>query len=136
MLVLLATYFVAWPIGALQTGGQSTPGYTLYELYSWQTSKRRDWFFSVLYNTRREKSVREVFDKKTALKGVDQLKRKISELPAGSKILWLSQLTANGQKQKGSERLRYPPTNVIEEITRYAQSRNIQMLGPFGHRTP
>lgn len=105
--------------------------YTLYELYSWQDSRSGEWNFSVLYNTSREKSVKEVFNKKSILVGLDQVKHKISEMPAGSKIIWLDELVFDGKRQKGSEGLKYPPTEMIQEITRYARSRNIEMFGPF-----
>jgi hypothetical protein len=117
-------------------GGRPTTIYLLYELYSWPGSENGQWNFCVLYNTSREKSVKEVFSKKTVLYGLDQLERKISDMPPGSKIIWRDELIMNGHKQKGSERLKYPPEQIVQEITRYARSRNIEMLGPFEHIAP
>jgi hypothetical protein len=101
-----------------------------YELYSWQDSKDGEWLFSFLYNTNRNKTVKEVFNTKTALKGLNQLKLKLSETPRGSHVVWLDQLTLNGAKVKGSESLKYPPADVVSEIRRYAKARDIEMIGP------
>jgi hypothetical protein len=114
----------------------STSVYVLYELYSWQDAKKGEWNFSVLYNTSREKSVNEVFNKKTLLRGVDQLKVKISSMPRGSKIIWNDELLANGSKQKGSERLKYPPEEIVQEVKQCAQARNVEVLGPFRPDAP
>ncbi len=102
--------------------------YVLYELYSWQDARSGEWNFSVLYNTSRIKSVNEVFNKKTLLRNVEQLKQKIAGMPSGSKIIWNDELLANGRKQKGSERLKYPPEEIVQEIKQYAQARNVELL--------
>jgi hypothetical protein len=60
-----------------------------YELSSWQEPKTGEWHFSLLYNTDRNESVREVFDRKTVLKGLSQLQQKMSKLPKGSHIVWM-----------------------------------------------
>jgi len=82
--------------------------------------------------------VKEVLDKKVVLVGLDQVKRKMSQMPEGSRILWSDELYFNGRKQKGSDILKYPPPEMVQEILRYARSRNIQMIGPFnqGSLTP
>jgi hypothetical protein len=104
----------------------------LYELYSWPDAKVDTWNFSVLYNTSRQKAVSEVFDKKTELKGLDQLKSRISKLAPGSKIMWLGELTTfDGHKVKGSERLAYPPDAAVRDIKQFAASQQIEILGPF-----
>src|SRR5882672_2248915 len=65
---------------------QKTP--MVYELYSWQGSNG-GWNFCLLYNTSSEKTVQEVFSKKTELRGLGQLKHRISALPVGSSIVWV-----------------------------------------------
>jgi hypothetical protein len=112
---------------------QSSEGHheaVYYELYSWQNTASSAWNFSVFYNTNRNKTVKEVFDEKAVLSGVDQLKLKIADMPEGSHIVWFDQLTINGAKARGSEKLRYPPQELVQEIRRYAQTRNIQVVGP------
>src|SRR5260370_4941561 len=76
-----------------------------YELYSWQNSAD-GWSFCVLYNTSSEKTVKQVFNKRTELRGTEQLKKRISELLAGASITCVDRLpTGTGPKAKGSEAL-------------------------------
>jgi hypothetical protein len=99
-----------------------------YELYSWQDSSG-GWNFCVLYNTSSGKTVQQVFSKKTELRGIDQLKRRISQLPAGSSISWVDRLpSGTGPKAKGSENLKYPPPEVMSEIKRFAEAHNIKVF--------
>jgi hypothetical protein len=100
-----------------------------YELYSWQ-GPNGAWNFSLFDTTDRQKTVKEVFNKKTALHGLEELKRKVSELPRGSTIVWFDRLTLSGAKVKGSEGLKYPGKEIIEELQRYADSRDIEIVGP------
>jgi hypothetical protein len=98
-----------------------------YELYSWQ-SPNGDWNFCVLFNTSSEKTIEEVFDAKTTLRGVNQLKQKLSTLPEGARIFWLDRIpTGTGPKAKGSGGLRYPPSDIIEEIRHYAEAHKIRI---------
>jgi hypothetical protein len=101
----------------------------LYELYSWQDSGTKEWNFCILYNTSREKAVKEVFNRKTVIRGFDELKKKISDLPAGSKIIWRDELTVNGHQQNGSQKLKYPPEDAVQEVRHVAQAHNIEILG-------
>jgi hypothetical protein len=108
---------------------QQPPNYNLYELYSWQDSRTREWNFCILYNTSREKSVKEVFNKKTIIRGPDELKKRISDLPSESKIIWLHELTFNGHPQKGSQKLKYPPEAMVREIRQFALAHNAEIVG-------
>jgi hypothetical protein len=89
-----------------------------------------------LYNTDRQKTAKEVFDPKRTLRGLNELKRRVSEIPAGELIVWFDRLTIGGVKVKGSERLAYPPEEVITEIISYARGRGIDIIGPPGHPVP
>jgi len=106
----------------------------LYELYSWKSAD--GWNFNILYNTNRQKTVKEVFDPKKVVRGLDELKRRVSEMPAGSQIEWFDRLTLGGVKVKGSESLDYPPEEVISEVRSYAQGRGIEIKGPPAHPAP
>jgi len=98
-----------------------------YELYSWQDSTG-GWNFSISYNTSREKTVKEVFNQKTVLRGVDQLKRRLSKLPNGASVFWLDRIpTGTRPKAKGSESLGYPPLEMIQEIQKYAEAHKIKV---------
>jgi hypothetical protein len=138
MKISCATFLVivsCWGIQAFgassQIDNQGKATYQLYELYSWEDANHSTWNFSILYNTSREKSVKEVFDKKTTLRGVDSLKKKILSMPPGSKIIWMDELLSNGVKQKGSGGLKYPPDNILEEVKQFAQEHGVEVVGAF-----
>jgi hypothetical protein len=105
-----------------------------YELYSWKDAS--GWSFSVLPNTDRQKTTAEVFNPAKALRDVDELKSIISGMPAGSQIVWFDRLTLGGVRIQGSESLRYPPENVISEITSYTQARGMKVHGPLAQLLP
>lgn len=64
----------------------------LYELYSWRQSDGI-WSFSILPSPSGVNTTADpVFNKNFVPNGVDKLKRKISELPAGTKRLWLDRI--------------------------------------------
>jgi hypothetical protein len=101
-----------------------------YELYSWKDSKG-DWAFCILGVTDREKTVKEVFNKKATLRGLSQLKEKLSSLPEESIIIWYDRVTSGPRiRTKGSEKLKYPPADVVEEVKRFAAGRGIKINGP------
>jgi hypothetical protein len=107
-----------------------------YELYSWPGSSGR-WNFCIRPNTSSEATVEQVFNKKTVLRGVAQLKRRISELPSGAKVFWVDRIpSGNGPKAKGSESLRYPPAELREEVQGYAEKHQVevQVLNPLANR--
>ena len=112
-----------------QEAGNTPPITRTYELYSWQNAKGV-WNFQLLNTTNRQKTVQEVFNTKSALRGVDELKRKISTLPASSDILWFDRLTLSGTKVRGSERLKYPPKQIIDDVKRDVESHGVKLSGP------
>jgi hypothetical protein len=60
----------------------------LYELYSWQESTGI-WNFCLLPSPSGVNiPARVIFDKKLRLIGLDQLKRRVSQLPDGASVIW------------------------------------------------
>lgn len=115
---------------ATESLGKSAGGVIpTYELYSWQDSNGA-WNFSLLYTTNRQKTVEEVFNEKTALHGVDKLKRRISKLPKSSRVVWFDRLTLGGVRVEGSESLKYPPKEIVDELKRYSDAHAIKLFGP------
>jgi hypothetical protein len=99
-----------------------------YELYSW-SGTGGGWNFCIRPNTSSEATVEEVFNEKTVLRGVEQLKRRIARLPAGAEIYWFDRIPlGKGPKAKGSERIGYPPAEVREQIRGYAEKHRIKVL--------
>jgi hypothetical protein len=128
----LAIHVAFCVVFAVYAHGAQRPAVTqvvpTYELYSWKTPEGL-WAFRLMYTTDRQKTPEEVLGEKTALLGMEQLKKTMSKLPKGSRVVWFDRLTLNGVKIKGSEPLTYPPRDVIDEVRRYADSHSIQLSG-------
>jgi hypothetical protein len=98
-----------------------------YELYSWQESSGR-WTFSLLASPSGPNiSAEQVFNKKFLLNGVKELKQRISGLPVGATIFWLDRITDTSQETQTSQRLSYPPANIIEQVRQYAEKRHVEV---------
>lgn len=83
-----------------------------------------------MYTTDRQKTPEEVLGGKTLLHGADQLKKEMSGLPRPSRVVWFDRLTLNGVRTRGSEQLKYPPKEMIDEVKRYANAHAIKISGP------
>ncbi len=118
---------LAGPPSFAQTRDPFSPASKGYELYSWPDSKG-NWNFCILHGTNREKVTEEVFSKKTLLPGLEPLKRKISELPAGAQVFWASRIpSGSGLRARGSESLAYPPLDIREQVIAYAKKYHIDV---------
>jgi hypothetical protein len=129
LLIIPLTCFLATVPYAAGQAGTAGDVVLTYELYSWQ-NQRGGWNFCLLFTTNRQKTVEEVFNKKSTLYGLDALKKRISELPIHSNIVWFDRLTLSGTRVKGSESLRYPPKEIVEEVKHYAAGHNVEISGP------
>jgi hypothetical protein len=89
--------------------GESMKG---YELYSWPDGNQ--WNFSLLVGTNREKTLDEIKDTKTILRGVDALTSALEQMPAGQYITWSSR-----------ETLSFPPADVIEQIEQVCSDQGL-----------
>jgi hypothetical protein len=84
-----------------------------------------------------QRNLRQGYFVEGAASGLNQLKQRISKMAPGSKITWLGEFTgADGRKQKGTEKLAYPPDSVVQEVKKFAAARNIEIAGPFKPSTP
>jgi hypothetical protein len=102
-----------------------------YELYSWQESNGK-WSFCLLASPSGPNiSAEQVFNKKFLLSGVKELNRKISGLPVGATIFWLDRIMGTSQEAKESERLSYPPANMIDQVRQYAEKYHIEVKMSF-----
>jgi hypothetical protein len=128
-LLVFALTFAAIPFSVAQTPSGS-PIYSLYELYSWRQSNGI-WNFCLLpspsgVNIRAE----TIFNKKLRLTGLPQLKRKISELPTGTRIIWMNGIAAGETPTPESRKLALPPIQTVEQVKRYAGAHGMQMETP------
>jgi hypothetical protein len=83
-----------------------------YELYSWRDGNQ--WNFSLLVGTNREKTLDEIKDTQTILRGVDALTSALEEMPAGQYITWSSR-----------ETLSFPPADIIEQIEQVCKAQGL-----------
>ena len=102
----------------------------LYELYSWPES-RSIWNFCLLPSpSGLNIPIETIFDKECRITGIDELERKLSVLPIGTRIIWLPGLTADQTPNKESNKLALPPSSTVEKIKRYANQHGIQVEVP------
>lgn len=96
-----------------------------YELYSWP-GQYGSWNFRLLASPSGISTTAEtVFEKKSFLRGVSGLNREISKLPVGATIYWLDHILGNVPQAKRTERLMYPPVNIVEQVRQFAKTRQI-----------
>jgi hypothetical protein len=127
--LLLAMLFCCVTIGLCMAQNKNTEPRLTNELYSWRDGNGV-WTFVIMGTTSRQKTVDEVFNQKEAIHGVDELKRRISHLARSSRLVWFDKLIFNGAPVKGTERLGWPPKEIIEDVKRYAAERHIEVSGP------
>jgi hypothetical protein len=89
--------------------GESMKG---YELYSWQDGGQ--WKFSLLVGTNREKTLDEIKSADIVLSGVDALKSKLEEIPAGQYVTWSSR-----------ESLSFPPDDIIQQVEQTCKDQGL-----------
>jgi hypothetical protein len=120
--LLVMSICLAGPEQAAPSGGAAI---VAYELYSWQDAGA-NWVFALLPNTNREKTVKEVFDPRFRIAGIDGLKKRVSKLREKTTIFMLSHLPSGTKpKAKGSEPLKLPPADIIKAIMDHAKKHNI-----------
>jgi hypothetical protein len=84
------------------------------ELNSWKPASG-DWHFTVLIATNRKKSIQEITDPKVTIVGVDNLKKKLSELPKGENVYWV-----NYAKEP-------IPRKIRKDLTKYCKAIGINL---------
>lgn len=108
-----------------------------YELYSWRELNGRWDFCLVASPSGVNVSAEQVFDKKLRLRGVPELKRKLSRLPVGATIFWLDRILGRSQRAGEDGRVGYPPSVMINDIRHYAETHKIKvemLSGESGQR--
>jgi hypothetical protein len=125
-LVLLALS----PIVARSQAIEPTQAPELFELYSWPSHDPDVWHFALLSNTSRIKTPEDIFKAAIEIKGVEALEKRLSQIGRGSTIYWFGGLMGlNGRPLKGTERLAYPSSDIMDRIRRFASERAISMRG-------
>jgi len=128
ILAMGCTVLTLWASGQGNKERHHVPSF--YELYSWQASNG-DWRFAILPSPSGPNiSAEEVFDKRVRLNNLKELKRKVSELPVGSTIVWLKRI-ADADEVNEKERVGLPPASLIEDVQHCAEARTIKVDLPM-----
>jgi hypothetical protein len=127
LVVALTFAAIPWSVAQTQDDSAHLPP-RLYELYGWPQSNGI-WNFCLLpspsgVNIRAE----TIFNKKVRLIGVAQLKRRISELPTGTRIIWMNGIASGEAPTAESMKLALPPAQTVEQVKRYAGAHGVEML--------
>ena len=119
---LLSVFFTLFLFGCCQSvfaqTGESQLAHSMkgYELYSWQVG--RQWYFSLLIGTNRQKNYKEVTSPKVRIKGTEALKRKLDLLPTGEELSW---------SKHRIRKISMPPQAVINEIIAFCKKRRLAL---------
>jgi hypothetical protein len=84
------------------------------ELYSWRPAAGI-WHFSLLMGTNRTKTIEEITDHAVTIVGVEELKKRLSQLPGGENVFWL-----NYAKEP-------VPKKLVKDLTEYCKSHGINL---------
>lgn len=130
-LLVFALTLVAIPLEpALTPDGFAHPSPRLNEFYSWPEPKAI-WNFRLLPSPSGVNiPVEIIFNKKFRITGIEQLERKISLLPADTRIIWMSGISAGQSPTKESSKLVLPPLHMVEQVKRYAEQHGVQVEIP------
>jgi hypothetical protein len=100
-----------------------------YELYSWKAESGDDWEFALKPTTNRRKTPAELFDA-SRIRGLDSLDRKLGELEPGTTVVWFQKLMSRpGVVEKGAERLRVPPKDVVAKVKEMIERHELRLQG-------
>ena len=137
LLATIAMWSLVSPCCAQQACGRSSCGYEqnragqpieVYALYSWRDEKSQNWEFSILEGfSNHAKTSAEVFNEKTTLHGLDQLKQAVAKLPIAS-ALWVDPNVFGNVTKEVKKQLKYPPADVIQEVKNIASARQVKVM--------
>ena len=106
-----------------------------YELVSWQAGG--EWNFTLITGTNREKSFDELTMAgnevnsdgyvKFTVTGVDDLLKILALLSQGEQVIW-SGMALEGEVPEGTLYFTYPPDEIIQQVSDFCSSRNIQLI--------
>ena len=88
------------------------------ELYSWKPASK-DWHFSLLLGTNRNKALSEIKDPKYTVVGTQAIEEKLSRLAEGENVVWWN---------LGSEPV---PKEIVHTITQKCRALGINLVGPY-----
>jgi hypothetical protein len=84
------------------------------ELNSWKPQSK-DWHFSLLMGTNRNKTIEEITDSKVVIVGVAELEQRLAKLPKGENVYW-----NNYAKEP-------VPKNIVEELSKFSKQIRINL---------
>lgn len=105
-----------------------------YELYSWQSGE--DWVFTLTTGTNRTKSFEEITAPensvtadgliKITVTDLEDLKKLLTRLPAGTELFW-SGIDLTGEVEEGIVYFSYPAEQTLQMIAAWAEELHIRL---------
>ena len=93
------------------------PAFKGMELYSWKPAAK-DWHFSLLVGTNRQKPISMIAAPETAIVGVSAIKQKLSALARRENVFW-----RNMAKEP-------VPMKVIKDLAQHCKNLDIKLVKP------
>jgi hypothetical protein len=121
---------------AVMSMGQAAHPPMAYELYSWQKPAGAWNFCLVPSPSGVNVTAEQVFGGQCLIPSVGDLKRRISVLPELATVIWLDRFTGTGQASGKGGKLGYPPSKVVMDVKREAESRKIKLEMSFSAQLP
>jgi len=115
---LLSTHILVQLLSLIAANCLAQTAFKGIELSSWKP-QGKDWHFSVLMGTNRNKTIEEITDPRDAVVGMAELKKHLAKLPRGENVYW---------KNYAKEPV---PKSIVNELSAYSKNIgiNLHMLG-------
>ena len=114
MLVVIAAACAPRDDATAEVSAETRGAMKGYELYEWQDD--RQWYFSLLIGTNREKTLEEIQSPDSALQGFEELRLAVVGIPSGQYVTWSPLDTAE-----------FPPENVIESVEQLFEDHGLKL---------
>jgi hypothetical protein len=85
-----------------------------FELYSWEQD--RQWCFSLLIGTNREKTMEEIQSPEATLQGMEELQADLASIPSGQYITW-----------SAFDPLAFPPEDLIQQVVEFCTEHGLKL---------
>jgi hypothetical protein len=102
----------------------SKPAFKGMELYSWLDPASREWKFSLLPGTNRQKTETEIKSAATALDTIEKLEAKLGQLAPKEYVTWNAHVD--------SKQFVLPPAELIKRVDEYVKQKQITLV----HKSP
>lgn len=114
--------FLTFTIFHLNTMAQSKPAFKGLELYYWSNNPTKEFKFSFLPGTNRNKTVKDILN--ASALDFNALKTQLENLPEQEQLFLYTKLKQNNTKLF----FKKPDKNIIQEIEKIAQIKDLRLI--------